>query len=61
MSIKETPCRFCNKRTVECHTNCEQYIKWKEELNDYNNKVKESRKKLNANHFGKHFFKNRRR
>ena len=44
MSIKETPCRFCESRKVGCHTNCEKYTEWKEELVKHNEKIREARR-----------------
>ena len=29
--MKLCPCRYCEKRTMVCHSNCVDYIEWKEE------------------------------
>ena len=29
--MKSCPCRYCEKRTMVCHSNCAGYIDWKEE------------------------------
>ena len=54
MSIKETPCRFCDNRKVGCHSNCDLYKEWKEELSQYNEKIRISRKASYVNRRGKY-------
>lgn len=31
----QTPCRKCEKRTVACHSSCEQYRAWQAKLELY--------------------------
>lgn len=39
----EPKCKNCipPKRHINCHSTCEEYIKWKKELTKLNNKIKE--------------------
>ena len=29
--MKSCPCRYCEERTMVCHSNCVDYIEWKKE------------------------------
>ena len=32
--INESPCMFCKKRAIGCHTGCEEYENWKLEFKE---------------------------
>ena len=34
------PCKDCKDRELKCHMHCIEYIQWKNELNEINNKIK---------------------
>ena len=35
----KVPCKDCENREVGCHSKCEEYIEWKEELAELNKKI----------------------
>lgn len=39
----ECPCRFCKKRSSNCHSKCIDYIDWSEENAKMNAKVRENK------------------
>ena len=45
---KVSPCKSCtDKRELGCHATCEDYLVWKKEMDDYNDKVRK-RKELDS-------------
>ena len=34
------PCRHCEKRSVNCHANCETYNVWRKEIAEVNARVR---------------------
>lgn len=36
MTKPKTPCYGCKKRTVRCHGDCKEYMKYKAQLDAYN-------------------------
>lgn len=36
-------CKDCSKRCVGCHSSCEEYLSFREELDEFNKKVAESK------------------
>lgn len=41
----ESPCIFCTARTERCHSNCEIYTAYRNNLEEYRNIVRENRQK----------------
>ena len=41
--MKHSPCRDCNDRHTECHSKCERYIKWKNERDELQTKIRKAR------------------
>lgn len=39
----ECPCRYCNKRHSECHSQCNEYKEWSEYNNKLNAKIREAK------------------
>lgn len=40
--LRENPCRYCvDKRTATCHSTCEEYIEWRDELDEINAVIRE--------------------
>lgn len=40
------PCKECKDRELSCHKNCDKYKQYREELNKYNNNVKDNKSKI---------------
>lgn len=43
MKRPESPCRDCEERRENCHSECEKYIEYTEERKQYNEFVKQNR------------------
>lgn len=43
----DDPCYECNKRTIGCHSKCDEYIEWAKKRREVNEKISTDRK-LNA-------------
>lgn len=46
MNIK-SPCLLCNRRHVLCHSNCEEYLKYKQQVEDRNEMERAAKKTMN--------------
>lgn len=46
MSNRVCPCKGCvpPKRTLSCHSTCQEYTDWKTDLEALNDKIRESKK-----------------
>ena len=42
----ECPCRYCNKRTPDCHGKCEEYKEWDQNNKFINEKVRQTKRML---------------
>lgn len=52
----QSPCYNCKNRKANCHSNCDDYLAYKQELNEYNerrNKQKNIEADYNAFRFRK--------
>ena len=38
---RNNPCRYCDERTMDCHSGCEKYTAWKGEVDERNQMKKE--------------------
>ena len=45
MAYPKTPCYKCERRSVNCHTNCEEYIDFRVDMDEYNEMVKNAKDK----------------
>lgn len=46
------PCQFCkDKRHLNCHSDCEEYLAWKQEKADTHQKILDA-KKVDADFYG---------
>ena len=41
--MKTDTCRECTKRHVGCHSTCQDYIKFRQELDEVNKKIRKER------------------
>ena len=39
--MKDSPCKNCDIRTVNCHSKCKKYIAWKKLINAISKKLRE--------------------
>ena len=46
-SVLEAPCKECNDRYAGCHSKCQEYLNFRNALDEYN---KEERKKMDADY-----------
>lgn len=44
----EVPCKNCESREVGCHSKCEKYLKYREEWQKANKKIREDKKAFDA-------------
>lgn len=51
----ESPCNECQKRSAECHSNCQEYRDWKE-TRDKRAKTYRENKDKNAGGFDTHVY-----
>lgn len=40
-----SPCKDCNNRQLNCHSNCEAYLKWSKESKELKDKINDKKKK----------------
>lgn len=45
---KDNPCKDCPDRYVDCHSDCERYLTWREAYDEWNRKVFNERSKSRA-------------
>ena len=48
MAYPKNPCHNCERRKVNCHTNCEEYIDFRVDLDEFNKMVKNIKDKERA-------------
>ena len=43
-------CKNCNDRTPTCHSNCEKYLQWKKDFEEYK-KMRNSKERKHKDYF----------
>lgn len=45
MAVPKSPCYKCERRSINCHSNCDEYIDFRVDMDEYNKMVYKTKEK----------------